>query len=150
MFARSTIKAERALAVYEGKGVAYGFNPDSLWNVGEVSHTLLKTLLAEKQPLVMMDALEDDRLRQQMSAILMAARSILFLPLANPAGHFAGFLYLDCSTEKGTFRPADLAQARAFVDRQFLPQLHQAAPEAASPPLDWARLLNLQWLVDQS
>lgn len=145
-FLTDTLGAERAMVVYEGLGTVHGFPSDNVWTTAELSHTVFQTLVEEMEPLVMFDAIEDPRYKNQTSALLSALRSILFVPVQNPVGRPAGFLYADNRQRSGAFEHTHLQTVSTFVEETFRPLLWEAAPDAAGPALDWDHLMRTRWV----
>jgi hypothetical protein len=146
LFATDSIGAERALIVYEGWGLVTGLDAPTLWVTGEISTSLLQSLIEEGEPMVMIDASMDERTRDQTSAILSALRSALFVPLRNPEGGLSGFFYADHRGRAGALDREQLTRAERFVTETLGPQLHAAFPEDCGAPLDWDALTETRWL----
>lgn len=144
-FLTDTLKAERAMVVYEGMGVTHGLPRENVWQTAELSHTVFQTLLEEKEPIVMFDAIGDPRYGNQTSALLSGLRSILFFPLQSPMGRMSGFVYADNRTKTGAFEQSHLQMVATYVDETYRPALWNVAPDANSE-LDWDKLQRVQWL----
>ncbi len=140
------MKAERSLIVYEGYGLTRGLETEGIWATAAISHTVLKTMLEEKEALVMMDALADPRYKEQTSAIISSLRSVLYVPLTNPAGQPSGMCYMDNLSKTGVFGVKELDRAKTFVADSFSPMLAELAPTANSPELTWEGLTSTKWL----
>lgn len=135
------------MVVYEGQGAARGLDARTVWTLGEISHTIMRTLLEEKEPMIMMDAIEDPRFQNQTSAILSALRSIMFIPLRNAAGHVSGFLYADNRTQAGAFDNDHLEQTKNFVHNELAPMLVELNAGQRSSDLSFEELTgSTNWL----
>lgn len=145
-FLTDTLRAERAMVVYEGMGITHGLPQDNVWQTAELSHTVFQTLLEEREPIVMFDAIGDPRYGNQTSALLSGLRSILFLPLYNPVGRMAGFVYADNRTKTGAFEQTHLQMVSTYVEDNYRPALWNVAPDAGSSEIDWDKLQRVQWL----
>lgn len=144
-FARIDLGAERGLLVYEGFGLANGFNTASMWIAGDLSHTLLRSLLENREPLVLHDAIQDYRFKNQTSAILSGLRSILYVPVDNPGGLSGGMLYADSQKRAGLFNQQHLTNARLYVEGTLTPDLHRVLPLTGAA-LDFEKLKTTHWL----
>ena len=147
-FATESLSAERAMVVYQGCGSLQGLDAPTLWLSGEISTGLFQMLLEEGEPMVMVDAAEDERTRDQTSAILSALRSVLFVPLRNAGGTLVGLFYCDHRRRAGAFDNQQLGVAKQFVDETLLPELHEACRglEGEEGTLDWEALTETAWL----
>ena len=146
LFAIGNLSAERAMIVYEGVGVAQGLDTATMWLVGEISTTLIQTLLEEGDPMVMIDAAEDARTRDQTSAILSALRSVIYVPLRDRDGKVAGLLYADHRRRAGAFDNEQLTEATTYVNDVLTPQLYKVYPEGSGGDLDFKSLTETHWL----
>ncbi|CAN0449690.1 unnamed protein product, partial [Phaeothamnion confervicola] len=55
-FCVSSLAGERAMVVYQGRGALFGLDAPTLWLAGEISTSLLQSLVEEKEPMIMVDA----------------------------------------------------------------------------------------------
>ena len=92
-FLTERLGAERAIVHYAGFGVTHGFEAATLWTTGELSHTLIQSLLDEAEPMIFYDAVKHNKFKHQTSAVLSSLRSVLFVPLVSRQAKLAGFLY---------------------------------------------------------
>ena len=145
-YCEKTLAAERAMIVYHGFGAVRGLDAPTLWLAGAISTTLMQTLLEEKEPMVMIDATEDSRTRDQTSAILSSLRSVLFFPLKDLEGRVVGLLYADHRHRAGAFDSQRLATVTRYVDDILSPQLLGAWGQGHGEDLDWDGLLATRWL----
>lgn len=145
-FAVTTLGAERALVVYEGYGVAHGIEAGpAMWLLGEISTSVLASLLEEREPMVLVDASHDERTRDQTSVVLSSLRSVLFVPLPNKAGRMGGFFYADNRQKAGVFTDQHLDTALRFLEQNLCPLLLEARP-AESPDLTYDAMTATEWL----
>lgn len=144
-FLTGTLKAERGIVVYKGQGMVHSINPELVWVAGEISTGLLQELLLEGDPMVMIDAVQDERTRDQTSAILSALRSVLFVPIRDHTGAMMGLLYADHRNRAGAFTNEQLKEALKFVEDVLSPQLLGAA-SGPGRPLDWEQLTETKFL----
>lgn len=145
LFAVNTLGAERALVVYEGHGLAHGLEAGpAMWLTGEISTSVLASLLEEREPMVLVDAANDDRTRDQTSVVLSSLRSVLFVPLPNSAGRMGGFFYADNRQKAGVFTDQHLDKALQWLQTSLCPQLLEAHP-AQSPDLTYEALTQTHW-----
>ena len=146
LFAIGTLAAERALVVYDGVGVAQGLDTATMWLAGEISTSLLETLLDEGDPMVMIDAAEDERTRDQTSAILSALRSVIYVPLRDAQGKVAGLLYADHRRRAGAFDNEQLTIAKTYVEQTLRPQLFRVCPVGVKRDLNFQSLTETAWV----
>lgn len=134
--------AERAIVHYAGFGVTHGFEAATLWTTGELSHTLIQSLLDEAEPMIFYDAVKHNKFKHQTSAVLSSLRSVLFVPLVSRQAKLAGFLYADNREKSGAFNDEHLQAAIAFAHNQLTPRLHQAF----EADFGWDQVLATEWL----
>jgi len=145
-FAVTTLGAQRALVVYEGFGLAHGLEAGpAMWLTGDISTSVLASLLEEREPMVLIDASDDERTRDQTSVVLSSLRSVLFVPLPNKAGRMGGFLYCDNTQKAGVFTDEHLDTALKFLGSTLCPLLLEARP-AESPDLTYDVMTATEWL----
>ncbi|MCA9794052.1 MAG: GAF domain-containing protein [Candidatus Eremiobacteraeota bacterium] len=141
-FLTERLGAERAIVHYAGFGVTHGFEAATLWTTGELSHTLIQSLLDEAEPMIFYDAVKHNKFKHQTSAVLSSLRSVLFVPLVSRQAKLAGFLYADNREKSGAFNDEHLQAAIAFAHNQLTPRLHQAF----EADFGWDQVLATEWL----
>lgn len=146
-FLTQELKAERALVLYEGLGAARGIDPETIWTFGEVSQELLRSVLQDGEPIVLIDAMSDAKYGSRNSVILSNLRSILCVPLRSPgSNHVNGLLYADNRLRSGAFHKDHLAQVRLYGGELQIRLAGAGDTPTATPDLDIQRLLEIEWL----
>jgi transcriptional regulator with GAF, ATPase, and Fis domain/tetratricopeptide (TPR) repeat protein len=80
------------------------------------SHTIARRVIATGEPVLTVDATQDERFMQQASVHAMRLRSVVSVPVRSPHG-VLGALYLDNRFQHGRFREEDLGLLMAFADQ---------------------------------
>ena len=96
----------------------------------KISHGIARRVVESGQPAITIDAMEDERYRDQLSVHDLRLRSILCLPMIG-RGRVLGAIYLDNRFRTSAFSEADLPFMEAFAD-------------LAAIALDNARLIDAQ------
>ncbi len=96
---------------------ARNFDRETIRNVqGKFSRSIAETVLASGEPVITIDAMEDERYREQLSVHALKLRSVLCVPLRR-AGEPVGVLYLDNRFRANAFDDEDLVFMEAFADQ---------------------------------
>ncbi|MBI3925989.1 MAG: type II secretion system F family protein [Armatimonadetes bacterium] len=114
-----TLPAERAMVLVEDEGkltpaAAEGVDTDQAWS-GELSMSLLETVLQEGAPVLLCDALEDSVYGDHSSVVLARIRSVLCVPFRGASGRIAGLLYADNRRKDAAFGYRHLEGTTRFV-----------------------------------
>lgn len=80
------------------------------------SHSIAEQVIASGEPVVTVDALSDDRFRENASVHAMRLRSVISVPVRSPRG-VMGALYLDNRFQRGRFQEEDMGLLLAFADQ---------------------------------
>ena len=96
----------------------------------KISHSIARRVVESGHPAITIDAMEDERYRDQLSVHDLRLRSILCLPMIG-RGRVLGAIYLDNRFRASAFSEADLPFMEAFAD-------------LAAIALDNARLIDAQ------
>ncbi|TNF28853.1 MAG: tetratricopeptide repeat protein, partial [Deltaproteobacteria bacterium] len=96
----------------------------------KISHGIARRVVESGMPAITIDAMEDERYRDQLSVHDLRLRSILCLPMIG-RGRVLGAIYLDNRFRSSAFSEADLPFMEAFAD-------------LAAIALDNARLIDAQ------
>ena len=94
----------------------------------KISRSIAKRVIESGEPLLTIDAMEDDRYRDQLSVHDLKLRSVLCLPMT-VRGRVIGAIYLDNRFQSSAFDERDSIQMQAFAGQ-------------AAVALDTARLLE--------
>ncbi len=89
----------------------------------DFSRSIVARVLAEGQPILSLDAVEDDRFDGSRSVSHLNLRSVLAVPLVF-RGERIGAAYVDHRLRRGAFDERDLAEIEAFVDLASLAIAH--------------------------
>jgi signal transduction histidine kinase len=110
-----------------------------------LSHTVIKRVWSNGQPVLTANAAEDPELGRATSVINYALRSILCVPL-HVQGKRIGVLYLDNRVKVGQFEEDDLLVALAIADQAAIAlrnaQLHQEVVSRAGQQMEVLRLIQ--------
>lgn len=123
----------------------YGLPSSDVWSGELVSTTLLKRVLAQGKPVMLMDAQQDFQYKGRSSIQASGCRSVLVVPVADPEGRVTGLLYADHKLEAAAFDyttrdrlvqfGVDFNEAYGSLESKSLPRATpQAAPLAFQPP----------------
>lgn len=123
-FLVSDLGAERALVLYR-QGLesgeeplilaAHGIETKNFWLQAPVSSSLLKTVLADGEPLLLGDVEQDGELSARLSVIVSGIRSVLCVPFKGKGEKAAGLLYADSLVCTHAFGPTQLESACDFA-----------------------------------
>jgi serine/threonine-protein kinase PknK len=94
----------------------------------KISHGIARRVIETGEPVLAVDAMEDERYRDQLSVHDLRLRSVLCLPM-HMRGTVLGAIYLDNRFRASAFDPLDVRMLEAFADQ-------------AAIALDNARLLE--------
>jgi transcriptional regulator with GAF, ATPase, and Fis domain/tetratricopeptide (TPR) repeat protein len=94
----------------------------------EVSMGIARQVLETGEPLLTVDAMEDERLQEQRSVAALRLRSVLCAPLLH-RGRTLGVVYVDNRFQRGAFREAQLRRLEAFADQAAIALAHAQALE---------------------
>jgi len=81
----------------------------------KISRGIARRVIAAGEPIVTVDAMEDERYKEQLSVVDLRLRSIMCLPMAF-RGHVLGAIYLDNRFRASAFAGEDLRFMEAFAD----------------------------------
>lgn len=141
-YLRSTVKADRAIAVYEGYAYAHGFAADTLWERADLSQGIIESLLAKNTPTVITDALVHPDFSQRTSTVLSNIGAVIFLPVKDGGGVTRGFLYLDQQRQnKFPLTKGILERIQDYVTGDLEPMFHSLVE-----PLTWKETLKVEWI----
>ncbi len=82
----------------------------------ELSHGLIRRVMASREPIITTDAQEDPRFRASQSIIAYQIRSVLAVPLVSQE-ELVGAIYLDTRLSSRLFTPDDLKMVRGLADQ---------------------------------
>ncbi len=82
----------------------------------QISYTVLETLAQSRQPLLLQDALTDERFGGRNSVLELNLRSVLCVPLIARA-ELTGLIYVDNRSASGRFSPTDLDLLTIFANQ---------------------------------
>jgi len=85
----------------------------------EISNTLVERVFRTGEPIVTIDAAEDDRFSQAVSVQRLKLRSLLCLPL-RIRDEVVGAIYMDNRFHRGSFQPSMLQLMQAFADQAVI------------------------------
>ncbi|XXT23184.1 sigma 54-interacting transcriptional regulator [Sorangium sp. So ce429] len=83
------------------------------------SYSIAERAIATQEPVVTVDAQEDERFREHASVHAMRLRSVIAVPIRSPDG-VLGALYLDNRFRRARFAPDDVDLLLAFADQVAL------------------------------
>ncbi len=139
------LSPERALVACRDKETdeltaqaTHGLDPQTVFVAGEISTEMIKTVMRDKQPMLLVDAARDPKMNDRTSVILSGLRSIVCAPILHASGLVQGLLYADNRIRAGAFGPPheewckDLAARVAARLSQM--ERSQAAEKASKPP----------------
>lgn len=142
-YLRTTVKADRAIAIYDGLGYSHGFEQGALWNKADLSQGIIEELLARKQPALVPDALTHPDFSHRTSTVLSNIGAVLFLPIRDAGGVMRGFLYLDQTRQsRHLMTNAILKRIQGYVTDTLQPMLHSLRQD-----LSWQETLQVEWLA---
>lgn len=142
-FAEEGLRAERAMVTYSGNGRLHNLDPESLWTTELISVSILKSLIEEAEPRLLVHMEEPDRF-SVTSVLITGITSVLFVPIRCRSGEVCGFYYLDRRVHSdGSFQEKDLKQVEAVVAGTLEPLLRETG---ASRPMTWELLMKTCWL----
>ena len=142
-FAQEGLKAEHAMVTYSGNGRLLNLKSEGIWTTEPVSLSVLKSLIEEGQPRLLVDLAEPDRF-DRTSVLIAGIISILFVPIRSRSDEICGFYYMDSRVKnQGTFQEKDLKQAEAVVAGTLEPLFRETG---VSRPMTWDLLMNTFWL----
>ena len=118
----SNLGAERALVLFGDPQLtpraAHGFVADRVFVDGLLSTSILDQVKADGQPLLILDAQKEPRLRDIMSIVLTQLRSVLCVPLKEPGSdEVVGLLYSDSPNQTGLFDELHMTQLQDYAGR---------------------------------
>ncbi|NBD35089.1 MAG: GAF domain-containing protein, partial [Chloroflexi bacterium] len=97
--------------------VAIGMAPDALaQGAAEISYTVLGTVMESQTPVLLQDALADERFKSQSSVLELNLRSVLCVPLVADAD-LIGMIYADNRSVSGRFSQTDLDLMMIFANQ---------------------------------
>ncbi len=97
--------------------VAIGMDPDALAEgAAEISYTVLGTVMESQTPVLLQDALADERFKSQSSVLELNLRSVLCVPLVADAD-LIGMIYADNRSVSGRFSQTDLDLMMIFANQ---------------------------------
>ncbi|MHC4778468.1 MAG: sigma 54-interacting transcriptional regulator, partial [Planctomycetota bacterium] len=82
----------------------------------DISHSIVRQTMQSGTPLILTNAQEDERFRQQQSVMSLSLRSVLCLPF-KIRDRVLGAIYLDNRLHRGLFSERDLFTLEAFGDQ---------------------------------
>jgi len=82
----------------------------------KISHSIATRVIESGEAIVTLDAMEDDRYREQLSVHDLRLRSVLCLPMIH-GGRVVGAIYLDNRFRASAFADGVLATMEAFADQ---------------------------------
>lgn len=142
-FAQEGLRAERTIVTYSGNGRLHNLDADSLWTTELISFSILKSLIEEAQPRLLVHLEEPDRF-SVTSVLITGITSVLFVPIRSRTDEVCGFYYLDRRVHSvGSFQEKDLKQVEAVVAGTLEPMLRETG---ASRPMTWELLMKTCWL----
>lgn len=135
------LNPERAFIGYKDKNTnelipqgTHGIDPQAIFETGEISTELVKSVLREGKPVCMVDANQHPGFANRTSVILSGLRSIICVPILHPSGLSVGLLYADNRLKAGAFNDEHLefaTQLAEAVASRLVPLLKQAQEQAA-------------------
>lgn len=141
-YLRTTVKADRAIALYDGYAYSHGFEEGALWDRADISQGIVAELLAKRRPALVADALAHPVFAERTSTVLSNIGGVMFLPLLSQAGVMRGFLYLDQTRlSKIVLTQAILDRIQGYVEETLQPMLHSLRED-----LTWEDALRVHWL----
>jgi signal transduction histidine kinase/DNA-binding response OmpR family regulator/tetratricopeptide (TPR) repeat protein len=97
--------------------VARGIARDDLMReAAQISSTVLGTVIQSRQPVILQDALADERFGQRGSVLDLNLRSVLCVPLLARA-ELIGLIYVDNRSSSGRFAEADVELLTIFANQ---------------------------------
>ncbi len=97
--------------------VAIGMDPDILaQGAAEISYTVLGTVMESQKPVLLQDALADERFKSQSSVLELNLRSVFCVPLVADA-NLIGMIYADNRSVSGRFSQTDLDLMMIFANQ---------------------------------
>jgi PAS domain-containing protein len=97
--------------------VARGIGRDELVReAAQISSTVLDTVIQSRQPVILQDALADERFGQQGSVLDLNLRSVLCVPLL-ARSELTGMIYIDNRSVSGRFAEADVELLTIFANQ---------------------------------
>jgi len=97
--------------------VARNIDRENIRNVRmKISQSIAQRVIEEGEPILTVDAMEDERYREHLSVHSLRLRSVLCLPL-RMRGEVLGAVYLDNRFRAGAFGEGELGFMEAFVDQ---------------------------------
>lgn len=143
LFAEEGLKAERAMVTFSGNGRLYHLEPESLWTTELISVSILKSLIEQAQPRLLVHMENPDHFAVT-SVLITGITSVLFVPIRGRSDEVCGFYYLDRRVHSsGSFQEKDLKQVEAVVSGTLEPLLRETG---ASRPMNWELLSKTCWL----
>lgn len=115
----------------------HGLDPQTVFQAGEISTEMIKTVMRDKQPMLLVDAARDPKMNDRTSVILSGLRSIVCAPILHSSGLVMGLVYADNRIRAGAFGPPheEWCQKLAAMIAQRLTEVErgQAAEKASKP-----------------
>jgi len=114
--------AERGFLILEEEGqvavkTARNINREEIQSPEfDISHSIVRQTMQSGVPLILTNAQEDERFRQQQSVMSLSLRSVLCLPF-KIRDRVLGAIYLDNRLHRGLFSDRDLFTLEAFGDQ---------------------------------
>ena len=81
----------------------HGLDPQTVFLAGEISTELIKTVMRDKQSMLLVDAARDPKMNDRTSVILSGLRSIVCVPILHASGLVLGLVYADNRIRAGAF-----------------------------------------------
>jgi tetratricopeptide (TPR) repeat protein len=101
---------ERALVAFRDRDTeeltaqaTHGLDPQTVFLAGEISTELIKTVMRDKQSMLLVDAARDPKMNDRTSVILSGLRSIVCVPILHASGLVLGLVYADNRIRAGAF-----------------------------------------------
>ena len=140
------LNPERAFIAYKKKDTqelepqgTHGIDPQEIFVTGEISLSLIKNVMRDMEPALLVDAGQDPNLAQKTSVILSGLRSILCVPIKHPSGLAVGVVYADNRLRAGAFSDEQLSSVVELthaLEARIVPLLRAgSAAEAVAPKL---------------
>lgn len=132
----------------------HGLDPQTVFLAGEISTEMIKTVMRDKQPMLLVDAARDPKMNDRTSVILSGLRSIVCSPILHASGLVQGLVYADNRIRAGAFGQPheDWCTKLAAMIAQRLSQIEraQAAEKAARPqPVALSPVDEVAWTAQR-
>ncbi len=93
---------------------AVGMERDTAWTTGEISQSIVRTVMDEGRGVLTHNAAEDGRFCDRTSVVVSGLRSVLCVPLYRDGGLW-GALYVDNPVKSGAFKETQLRLLKDFA-----------------------------------